>query len=152
MAFKRKGGASWYFQAATRGGYKSLSTGTPRKALATQIEEMWHDLATGHRAWDILQAVLDGRLKIGELYDRWTLSQKKIDVVRRGLEDVDLATYVAPFTAAYGVRRPKAVAKVLVHLRRLLPPEQSVPRSRMTSLSHPTTAGLPGRTRRPRLR
>ncbi len=132
MAFKRKGGASYYFQARVRDGYKSLSTGTDRKAVAKNIEDMWHDLATGHRAWDVLDAVLDGRLKIGELYDRWTVSQKNVDVVRRDLEDVDLAAFVSDFTEVYGKRRPKALARALAHLRWLLPTGETLPRSLVT--------------------
>jgi integrase len=132
MSFKRKGSALYYFQGRTQDGYTRLSTGTDRKALALEVERMWQKLAVGHRAWDVLQAVLDRRLGIGALYDRWQAARQDVEAIRRDLEDVDLARFVESFGAVYGLSRPKAVAKTLRRLRWLIPEGQPLPRSAVT--------------------
>jgi hypothetical protein len=53
----------------TRTGWQQLGAGTPSKALARQMAAMWDTLAREHRAWDLLESVLRGQVKIGRLYD-----------------------------------------------------------------------------------
>lgn len=88
---------TWYFQAQTETGYKQLSTGTSNKTLANKTEAMWAVLASEHRAWDILNRVLNGSLHVGALYDRWAADRFELTAVRRNLEDVDLAGHVEGF-------------------------------------------------------
>lgn len=136
MAFKRKGSAKYHFQARTQRGWIRLSSGTDQKALANSIEKMWHDLAVGNRAWDVLTPVLEKRLAIGVLYDRWLKTKHDVSAVRAGLREeaeqeaeIDLATLVPGFNEVYSLRKPKSARKVVQRLRWLIPVGGTLPKS-----------------------
>lgn len=122
MVFKRKGRPSLYFQGRTPTGYKQLSTDTSNRTLANKIVAMWDALAD-ERAWDVLNRVLGGSLKIGTLYDRWADARHDVKALRRHLEDVDVLAFREEFLAVHrrNVKHDSA-ERVRVHLDALPAP------------------------------
>jgi integrase len=141
--FKRRGGATWSFQARLPNGrYKQLQTGAPLtaggKALARRIAAMWDSLTLEHRAWDLLEPVLtasrgERAARLGRLYDLWQETRYKPVEMRRLLADVDLEPLVEPYLLAHsrGVGKGSA-AHVRLYLRTLIPDGQPCPMSRVT--------------------
>lgn len=131
MTYRRGNRPTWTFQAKTRTGWTQLSTRTPDKRLADKIEAMWNVLAEEHRAWDCLELVITKQITIGELFDFWVESGRRVADLRRRLNDIDLEPLVDEFLAFYGKLRDRAdtVAHVRVHLRWLMPAGQRFPRS-----------------------
>jgi integrase len=152
MVFRRRGRPTWYWQAKVRQGFRQMSAGTPDKRLADRIEAMWSDLAERHRAWDVLERV-GPEFSVGQLYDLWLASDRRIEELRRRLNDVDLEPMVEPFLAAHAKRvKPDTLAHIRFHLRSLIPEGTPAPRSRFT-VGYLTTAladyaGSPGTTRK----
>lgn len=133
MTYRRAGRPTFYFMGRTRSGWKQLSTRTPDRALAKKIEAMWETLAVEHRAWDLLEPVLQNQLQIGELYDRYRDAGREVVEMRRRLHDVDLEPLVADFLAVHKAKvREDSLEHIKVHLRALLPEETPFPRSGAT--------------------
>lgn len=106
MVYKRKQGKLWTFQAKTRHGWMALTAPTSSKPLAAKMEAMWSALATEHRAWDLLEAVLAAprgvrRQKLGALYDLWVATRMNVAEVRRRTDDVDLTPLVEDYLAIH---------------------------------------------------
>lgn len=136
MPFKRPGRPSLYFKGLTRNGrYAQLSSGVKAKKPAQEIETMWKSLARDYRAWDVLEPVLSGQLKIGVLFDAWRESQGNLTDLRRRLNDVDLSLLVPTYLAEYGQSgvAPDTVEHTSHALRWLLPEGVPQPASRTTS-------------------
>src|SRR5436853_7140501 len=104
MTYRRRGRPTFYFEARTQTGRKQLSTGTTNRALARRIEATWEEIATGHRAWDLLEEVLTGRLPIGRLYDQWQGGKGDLEQIRARLTDVDVEPLVDEWVAAHRQR------------------------------------------------
>jgi integrase len=139
MPFKRPGRPSLYFKALTRAGtYAQLSTGVTATRLAQEIESMWRSLARDYRAWDVLEPVLSGQMKIGVVLDAWRESRSNIVELRQRLNDVDLTLLVPVYLTQYA---QSGVAKDTVehaaHALRWLFPE-----GRTHSASRTTTSWL----------
>lgn len=133
MVFRRAGRPTWYFQAKTRHGWTSLSTGTPDRRLAEKIATMWETLAGDERAWDCLDPVLARQRKIGTLFDLWRESGRKVAVLRRLLNDVDLEPLVSDFLTVHAKKvKPDSLNHIRYHLRTLLPAGVPFPRSSAT--------------------
>lgn len=105
MVYRRKGRKGYTFQARTQTGWEQMGTGAANKALAQRIETMWETLASTHRAWDILQPILDGgrsRSKLlGALYDLWLDTKYDVVEVRRRMNDTNIETIVNEYLAIY---------------------------------------------------
>ena len=105
MVYKRKGSSRYQITVPTRkqGEYIHLSTGTRDEATAEAMAAMWTILgAQGKRQWDLIDAVLERRLKLSRLYDHYiggTLEQ-----LRKELDDVDLAPEVEKWRATVAQR------------------------------------------------
>lgn len=105
MVYKRKGSSRFQITVPTRkeGEYVHLSTGTRDQATAEAMAAMWTVLgAQGKRQWDLIDAVLERRLKLARLYDHYiggTLEQ-----LRKELDDVDLAPGVEKWRATIAQR------------------------------------------------
>ena len=87
MAFKK--GRNLQIYVAGRTGYKQRSTGTSLPAEARKIQRMCEALKDGQE-WDLLDAVLDGRLQLRDLYASYaanTLSQLRADCNAVNLAD-----------------------------------------------------------------
>jgi integrase len=124
MVYKRKGGKSLTFMGRLPGNrWKQLSTGTPRKALAQRIAAMWESLAVEYRAWDLLEHVLTGRMKIGTLFDLWTGTRYNPVEMRLRLADRDLDPLVEDWIAVYRRKHPDTDSPehALAHVGFLLP-------------------------------
>lgn len=94
MVYKRKGRDAWFVAVPTRHGWVKPSTGTSHKPTAKAIGEMLEKLGPkGERAWDLLDAVADGLLTLGESFDRY--SHNDLPGVRASLADVDLEPHVS---------------------------------------------------------
>lgn len=133
MPYRRAKRPTWFFQARTRTGWKQLSTRTPDKRLAEKIEAMWEELANEHRAWDLLEPVMGGTVKIGTLFDMWVESGRKVVELRRRMSDVDLEPLIADFLEVHEKKvRPDTLKHIEVHVRTLIPTEQAFPRSSAT--------------------
>lgn len=131
MVYRRPARPTYVFHAKTRKGFRQFSTRTSDKRLADRIEAMWNVLADEHRAWDCLELVLTKQVKIGELFDLWLESGRKIADLRRRLNDIDLEPLVGEFLTIYGKLRERTdtVDHVRAHLRWLMPEGQRFPRS-----------------------
>jgi len=127
MAYRRSGRPTYYFEARTETGRKQLSTGTRDIRLARRIETTWEEIASSHRAWDLLSEVLVGRLAIGALYDLWVNAKGNLNDVRRRLADVDLDPLVESWHTVYGQQvRPDSAAHALAHVRYFFPINERV--------------------------
>lgn len=133
MVFRRRGSAKFSFQARTETGRRQLPTGTTNRVLAQKIAAMWEQLAEGERAFDLLNRVLDGTLKVTRLFDLWQETRGSVPAIRRLLEDVDLEPFVTPWERLYQAQRPKSLRKNLQRLRWLVPAGQVLPRSTVTT-------------------
>jgi len=133
MAYTRSGRPTFYFMARTRTGWLAISTRTPDRSLAKKIEAMWDALASEHRAWDVLELVLQKQLAIGALYDLWREANRHVEDLRRRLHDVDLEPLVTPFLEVHKAKvKPDSLRHVEVHLRTLFPAGVAFPRSAAT--------------------
>lgn len=122
MVYKRKGRPSLYFEAKTRTGWKQLCTHTPDKKLAQRIEHMWGELASRHRAWDLLEPVLADARRIGALYDAWVDTKQDVEAMRRKAADVNVEPLVAEWTAVHASQvGADWAAHALTHVRHFFP-------------------------------
>lgn len=134
MVFRRPGRPTYSFQAKTREGWTQLSCRTPDKRLADKMETMWHVLADEHRAWDVLDVVLTGAMKIGALFDLWVECKRFLPELRRRLNDVDLEPMVADFLAVHAKRvKADTLDHIEHHVRALIPEGRPAPRSRFNN-------------------
>lgn len=133
MVFRRQKSVRFYFQARTETGWEQAATGTPNRILAQKIEAMWEQLAAEHRAWDVLNRVRAGEISIGQLWDIWVATKQNVPEIRRRLDDTDLEPVVDDFLKVYGLKRPKNVAPTRHRLRYLVPQDQPLPRSVVTT-------------------
>ncbi|HLQ23574.1 MAG TPA: hypothetical protein VK132_10220 [Gemmatimonadales bacterium] len=70
MVYRRKGKPEYYVAAPTRTGWVKRSTGSIDRGTARAMERMLQALGPrGARAWDLLDAVADRTLSLGDLYD-----------------------------------------------------------------------------------
>lgn len=99
MVFRRPGRKPWTISIPTPGGTMRKSTGTTDKATARAIERALQDLAT-RRVWQLLNAVLENRLSVGELYDASRM--QTLEQLRARLDDVDLEPQVAVWLERHG--------------------------------------------------
>jgi integrase len=102
MVYKRAKGKLYTFQGRTRHGWQAITAPTGSKPLAAKMEAMWAELATTHRAWDLLDPILQltrnkRRTALGRLFDLWTETRMSVPEVRRRLQDVDLVPLVEPY-------------------------------------------------------
>lgn len=128
-----KGKRVFYTKLPTRTGWQSVSTGTRDRDTAKAIERMLHDLGPrGRRDWELLDAVADHRLPIGDLFDAWRANH--LDRVRTMLGDVDLEPAVARWLRSKaGNIADDTRAHYAMHLRTLIPEGEPFPRSRFTA-------------------
>lgn len=101
MSYKHGTRKNRYFDGKLRNGVRQMCTFTPDKRLSDAIEHMWHALAVNHRAWDLLQTVLDDPKSIGTLYDLWIETNRNVEAMRRRQADVDLSTVVDEWFAIF---------------------------------------------------
>jgi integrase len=82
---------------------------------------MWNELATEHRAWDVLLKIEHGQLDIGKFYDHWKGAKGDLKQVRRLLEDVNLSTLREEFLKVYdaSVTNAETRDRMRRHLDRL---------------------------------
>lgn len=134
MAYRRPGRPTFYAQLRTRNGWKQWSLRTPDKRLADRIEGMWETLAADHRAWEVLDLVLQGQLQIGALFDLWRDANRNVVELERRLADVNLEPLIADFLKVHRSKvRADSLRHIEVHLRALLPEGAAFPRSRATT-------------------
>lgn len=119
--FRRKGGRSFYFVARLeRGRRTQLATRSSDPFIARQIVTMWERLARA-RAWDLTGRVVQGELRVDDLWDLWTAAEGDLDDVRRRLADVDLVPLVEAWARARQAEVPAAaVQRGEGHVRWLL--------------------------------
>jgi integrase len=121
--YQRDGRPTWYFQGRIRNGRKQLSSCTGEKKLATKIGSMWSDLADA-RAWELLDPVLAGQKKMGELWDLYVKCNRNITEMKRQLHDIDLEPLVDEFLRFHAETQnllDDTIAKTRTHLRWLIP-------------------------------
>ena len=120
MVYKRKGGHLFSFQARTRTGWHPMTAPTTSKALASRMAGMWETLAVEHRAWDLLQPILDEknrrlrRQKMGALWDAWDASGgDPVETHRRLLIPVKTSTRDPAADVVYFIRnRASGLVKI----------------------------------------
>jgi integrase len=132
MVYRRKGRRSFFVAVPTRSGWIKRSTGTSDRATAKAIHRMVEELGPqGARAWDLLDAVADSRLSLGELFDAYR--SNGLDSLRSRMADVDLAGYVDGWVLWLGDRvRPDTAEHYLAHVRTLVMEGMPFYRSQLT--------------------
>jgi integrase len=131
MPFRRPNSSHWYLELATPGGSIRKSTGTPDRATARSIERALHELAH-RRAWDLLNAMIDDRITVGDLYD--AVRNRTEDALRAKLNDVDLEPLIAAWVAVQQADvAPDTMAHYLHVVRTLIVPGKPFPRSQFTA-------------------
>ena len=132
MAYRKRDGTVWYTNVPTRSGWKYRSTGVADKSTAKAMDRMLTDLGPrGKRAWDLLDALVDGRLTLGHLYDAYRLNS--LDQLRERMQDVDLATKVADWQDSLKARVAEDTRRhYLVHVRTLIPEGRAFWRSELS--------------------
>jgi len=132
MVFRRGTRQAYYLYFPTRTGWVQRSTGTADRSTARAMERMVEALGPkGSRAWDLLDAVVDGRLPIGRLFDAWRMNA--LDQLRAELSDVDLETYIPAWYAWLGDRVGRSTREHYeAHLRTLMPAGKPYYRSQLS--------------------
>ncbi len=122
MVYKRSGRPSLYFEGKTRHGWRQVCTYTHDKKLAQRIEHMWAELASRHRAWDLLEPVLADGTTIGALYDQWTETKHDVEAMRRMAKDVDVEPFVEEWAEVFKTQTGADwAAHALTHTRFFFP-------------------------------
>jgi integrase len=124
---------TWTVTVPTRDGrWVRRSSGTTHRPTAVRIERMLEDLgARRRRAWDLLDAIIDRRLTLGELLDAWDAND--LEALRGRLHDVDIEPFVAPFLERHAARVSAGTVNHYRHiLRKLIPPGEPFLRSRFS--------------------
>jgi len=130
MVFRRPGRSTWYVDLAMPGGRVRKSTGTTDRLTAKAVQRCVEDLVS-RREFDLLNAVVNDRISLGELYDAHR--DRTLDALRAKLDDVDLAVYVDGWQKWLTDRVGKVSRdRYLVHVRTLIPDGRAFPRSALT--------------------
>ena len=125
---------TWIVTLPTRdGGRKRVSTGTTHRPTANRFEKMISDLGpNGTRAWDLLDRVAAGNLKLGAVFDAWNAGT--LDALRAKLNDVDIEPFVALFLKRHSDRVSlNTVENYEQKLRLLIPKGKPFLRSSFTA-------------------
>jgi len=131
VPFRRPNRPHWYVELPTPGGSIRKSTGTSNRSTARAIERALRELVD-RREWDLLSAMADDRLTVGELYD--AVHSRQVDALREHLDDVDLAPHVNTWLETHAPNvAPDTIAHYGYAVRKLLPEGKPFPRSRFTA-------------------
>jgi integrase len=91
VPFKRPNRSTWYVTLRLPGGEVRRSCGTADRPTARSIERALRELEQT-REWELLNAVVDGKISLGTLYD--AVRSKGLETLRVALSDVDLEPFV----------------------------------------------------------
>jgi integrase len=116
MPYKR-GSVYWCRVALPRGAHVERSAETGNKAVAAAIESTLSDIHA-QRRWDLLDAVRDRRITIGELYD----ARHALDTVSARLADIDLLPLVDEWHAELISRKLRSANKYRMQLLTVVGP------------------------------
>jgi integrase len=131
MPFRRPNRKTWSIEVRTPGGVVRRTTGTSDRATAKAMERVVQDL-TQRREWDLLNAVIDNRLSLGELFD--ANSRRRLSELRARLDDVDLEPQVSEWLDSYGDSvKADTVNHYRVAVRSLIAAGARFPRSKFTT-------------------
>jgi integrase len=133
MVFHRRKRPTLYLKLPTRTGWVQRSSGTSDRAIARAMARMLVELGPhGSRAWDLLDAVFERRLSLGDLYDAW--SSNGLDGLRSRMADVDLTSHIKGWRAWLDDRtKPDTAQHYEAHLRTLMPDGKPFWRSQLTA-------------------
>lgn len=126
-------GKTWFASVPIRnGGWTWRTTGTRDKAVAKAMSRMIDDLGPrGKRDWEFLSPVVEGSLRLAELYDWY--SQGSLDGLRDKLNDVDLEPYVEAWLRVLASNRSQDTRDhYRLYARSLIPGGKRFPRSALT--------------------
>ena len=130
-AFQR--GKIWYLRVPTRlRGWRTWTTGTRNSAIADGLVRLVNELGPqGRRDWLILDAIHNGQLSLGRL---WDASQAgELDQLRLQLKDVDLEPHVAEWLKETRTRvAPDTLLHYGTHVRTFIPKGRRFPASQFT--------------------
>jgi integrase/recombinase XerD len=101
MSFYKRGRTFFVYVPRRDGGRLVRTTGTTDKALARQMDSMLQRLA-GKRDWMLLDAIVGGRLSVGQLFDADV--RNDLDAVRASLNDIDVSAYLDAWQVAVRAR------------------------------------------------
>lgn len=117
--FLKKTSKCWFVTVTTRErAYVRLSSGTRDLETATAMQDMLAALSRrGSRAWDIIDAIVERRVKIERVFDSYP---ERLDELRAELKDADLAPAIDAWDEDLDVRlKAGDLAKATVaHYRR----------------------------------
>lgn len=138
-AFRRKGLTVYQVKVFDRhtDTWVTRKLSTRDAVLSRRMQSMLDVLhPLGKRAWEILDAIVDGRFSVPEVFDIYLEEGRDVDRVRVRMEDVNLEPYVAQWIKNPGGRvKPgsDSAAHYLHHVRSLLPKGERFPLHEFTS-------------------
>jgi site-specific recombinase XerC len=153
--FRKKTSRCWFLTVATKERtYVRLSSGTRDFDTAVAMQDMLTALSRrGSRSWDLIDAIIERRVKIEQLYDHYP---DRLEALRATLADPDLAPAIDAWDRELDVREHAGdlARRTVKHYRRqvtwLFPKDdagarQPVPRSSLTpSFFKAALARVPG--------
>jgi integrase len=120
--YRAKGAKTFKLRIRLAGGRDRVcSCGTDLKVVARDVERFVQSLKATRR-WDVLEAIVAGRVKLAAAYDH----RHTLDAFMTQAQDVDLSPLVTEWEAA------GANAKYVKQVRRMIPTGKPYPRTRFT--------------------
>lgn len=123
----RRGKVYWSRVYDARGVERQVSLGTRDRATALSLERELKRLRET-RAWDVLDAVREGRLTPGRVYDE-AVKDPSLRAIREELDDTDLSALIDKWVAARLDQGTRYGAEVARQVRAFAPKGRPVPRS-----------------------
>jgi integrase len=126
-------GAVWY--AKIKGSsrrWTNRTCGTEDRALAKRMGAMLDELGwRGRQTWDVLDAVVENRVMLPELYAAY--ASNSLDALRERMSDTELSPMVTAWLNSLAGRvAADTVQHYRVHVRSLIPEDADFPRSALT--------------------
>jgi len=130
MVFRRRGVRTWTVSIPTPAGKARKSTGTTDKPTADAIESAVK-YCIRKRETQLLNAVLDNKITVGQLYDAYMA--ETLPALRAQLDDVDLEPFVDEWKKRVAANvKPDTLDHYVFHVRSLLVEGKPYPRSKFT--------------------
>ncbi len=127
-----RGGAYYVGFPDSAGRWHKRTTCTRDASLARRMARMPDELGPrGRQAWDLLEAVRDGRLSVPELFS--AQSANDVDGLRKRLDDTDVSPLVADWRASLGGGvASDTIDHYQFHVHSLIPDGKPFPRSSLS--------------------
>ena len=134
MSIYRRGNLFSIYVPTRGGGRVVKATNCSHKPTAKRMEAMIADLGPkGRRDWELLDAIAEGRLTVGQLYDAY--SAQKTDELKQKLADINVEPHVIPWFESVRSRVSESSdthIQYLTKVRSLIPAGEAFYRTEFT--------------------